>query len=100
MEPITAAVALLAAFGLAALLWLCLGRLLTPVGRTGPVEVRVQPGPGLEQTLHGLKWLAAAGLLEARITVTDTGLLPQERAETLRLLQRWPEVGMEEGAGQ
>ncbi|MGM9594338.1 MAG: hypothetical protein ACI3U8_08280 [Candidatus Onthomonas sp.] len=92
MEPLTAVVALLAAFGLAALLWLCLGRLLLPVGAMEPVQVSLMPGPSLEQNLKGLQWLAAVGLLDARVTVIDPGLLPQERAETLRLLRRWPGI--------
>lgn len=92
MEPLTAVVALLAAFGLAALLWLCLGRLLLPVGVMEPVQVSLTPGPGLEHNLKGLQWLAAAGLLDARVTVIDPGLLPQERADTLRLLRRWPGI--------
>lgn len=94
MEPLTALIALLAAFGLAALLWLCLGRLLLPVGGMEPVQVSLTPGPGLEQNLKGLQWLAAAGLLDARVTVWDPGLLPQERAETLRLLRRWPGIAL------
>lgn len=94
MEPLTAVVALLAAFGLAGLIWLCLGRFLLPVGGMGPVQVWLTPGPGLEQDLKGLQWLAAAGLLDARVTVLDPGLLPQERAETLRLLRRWPGIAL------
>ncbi|MCD8382444.1 MAG: hypothetical protein LUC30_05950 [Clostridiales bacterium] len=97
MEPLTAAVALLAAVGLAALLWLFFGRFLLPVGELAPVEVRLCPGPGLEQTLRGLSWLAAAGLLESRISVLAVGLLPEERAETLQILRRWPEVEIVEG---
>lgn len=92
MEPMTAAIALLAAFGLAALLWLFLGHLLLPVGWRRPVRVQVEPGPELEQTLRGLRWLNTAGLLEARVSVLDPGLLPEERMETLRLLSRWPGV--------
>lgn len=92
MEPLIALVALLAAFGLAALLWLCLGRFLLPVGGMEPVQVSLTPGPGLEQNLKGLQWLTAAGLLDARVTVLDPGLLPQERADVLRLLRRWPGI--------
>ena len=29
-----------------------------------------------------------------RVTVLDPGLLPQERAETLRLLRRWPGIAL------
>lgn len=92
MEPLTVVVALLAAYGLAALIWLCLGRLLLPVGAMEPVEVSLTPGPGLEQNLRGVQWLCGAGLLDARVTVFDPGLLPEERQEILRLLRRWPGV--------
>lgn len=92
MDAITAAVALLAAFGLAALLWLAFGHLLLPVGKQTPVYIRLKADHELEQNLRGLDWLNRAGLLEAHITVLDTGLLPEERADTLRLLSRWPQV--------
>ena len=96
MDAMTAAVALLAAFGLAALLWLLLGWLLFPVGSRRTASVQLTADQALEQNLKGLDWLNRAGLLEARVTVLDTGLLPEERTETLRLLARWPGVELVE----
>lgn len=96
MDPLTAALAFLAALGLGALLWLALGWLLLPVGAGRRVHVELEAGPSLEQDLRGLRWLAASGLLCPEITVLGAGLLPAERAETLRLLAAWPEVSLRE----
>lgn len=75
MDAMTAAVALLAAFGLAALLWLALGWLLFPVGSRKTASVQLTADRSLEQNLRGLDWLCRAGLLEAHVTVLDPGLL-------------------------
>lgn len=69
---------LLAAFGLLALCWLLLGRLLLPV----PLDLTVSltghgDGEGLEQGVRALHWLRRTGLWRGDIRIVDGGLSPR-----------------------
>ena len=82
----------MAAAGLAVLLWWQMGRLLRPVpGRNVQVVISGHgDGEELEQTLRGLYWLRGMGLLRSNIVIetkdlTDTGLTLAEK-----LIQRYP----------
>ena len=66
---------LLAAFGLLALCWLLLGRLLLPI----PLNLTVSltghgDGEGLEQGVRALHWLRRTGLWQGDIRIVDGGL--------------------------
>lgn len=84
---LTALLALGAAFGLCCLVWVIYGWLLLGGARGSSVSVRLSAaGDGVkaEATLRALGWLAASGLLNARIEVTDDGLTEEGRARLLR----------------
>ncbi len=82
-------IALLAALGLATLIWLAFGRLLTPPGneegRTLAVVEAAGDGGGLEQTVHSLVWLSRGELWHYRIVIVDRGLTRQGRSVARRL---------------
>ena len=82
----------LAAAGLAVLLWWQVGQLLRPLPAPGVTIVVSGRGDGehLEQTLRALYWLRGMGLLRSGIVIetedlTDTGLTLAEK-----LIQRYP----------
>ena len=82
----------LAAAGLAVLLWWQVGQLLRPLPAPGVTIVVSGRGEGehLEQTLRALYWLRGMGLLRSGIVIetedlTDTGLTLAEK-----LIQRYP----------
>ena len=82
---------LLAAFGLLALCWLLLGRLLLPI----PLNLTVSltghgDGEGLEQTLRHLRWLQGEKLAPFTPLVVDAGLSPQGLALVQALQRRDP----------
>lgn len=79
---------LLAAFGLLALCWLLLGRLLLPV----PLDLTVSltghgDGEGLEQGVRALHWLRRTGLWRGDIRIVDRGLSPRGLAVARRLVE-------------
>lgn len=82
------AVGLLAAFGLLALCWLLLGRLLLPV----PLDLTVSltgygDGEGLEQGVRALHWLRRTGLWRGDIRIVDGGLSPRGLAVARQLVE-------------
>lgn len=79
---------LLAAFGLLALCWLLLGRLLLPV----PLDLTVSltghgDGEGLEQGVRALHWLRRTGLWRGDIRIVDEGLSPRGLAVARQLVE-------------
>ena len=71
--------ALLAAWGLVALGWLLLGKLLTPDLGDCPVYAVVPAdgdGAGLEHTVKGLLWLRGNDWTRCTIVIADGGLDP------------------------
>lgn len=79
---------LLAAFGVLALCWLLLGRLLLPV----PLPIAITlvgdgDGEGLEQGVKALHWLRRAGLWRGEICIVDGGMSPQGLAVARRLVE-------------
>ena len=79
---------LLAAFGLLALCWLLLGRLLLPI----PLNLTVSltghgDGEGLEQGVRALHWLRRTGLWRGKIVIRDGGMSPQGLAVARRLVE-------------
>lgn len=79
---------LLAAFGLLALCWLLLGRLLLPV----PLDLTVSltghgDGEGLEQGVRALHWLRRTGLWRGDIRIVDGGLSPRGLAVARQLVE-------------
>lgn len=79
---------LLAAFGLLALCWLLLGRLLLPV----PLNLTVSltghgDGEGLEQGVRALHWLRRTGLWRGDIRIVDGGLSPRGLAVARQLVE-------------
>lgn len=79
---------LLAAFGLLALCWLLLGRLLLPV----PLDLTVSltghgDGEGLEHGVRALHWLRRTGLWRGDIRILDGGLSPRGLAVARRLVE-------------
>ena len=82
------ALGLLAAFGLLALCWLLLGRLLLPV----PLDLTVSltgygDGEGLEQGVRALHWLRRTGLWRGDIRIVDGGLSPRGLAVARQLVE-------------
>lgn len=68
---------LLAAFGLLALGWLLMGRILLPI----PLDLTVSltgygDGEGLEQGVRALHWLRRTGLWRGHILIRDGGMSP------------------------
>lgn len=87
--------AVLAAFGLAELLWLIFGALLVPAGTPENLRITVLAsgnGDAVEHTLRGLAWLQAAGMIGGRIEVRDAGLNGGGRAQVQYLLKQYPGV--------
>ena len=82
----------LAAAGLAVLLWWQVGRLLRPLPAPG-VRIAV-PGRGdgeqLEQTLRALYWLRGMGLLRGVIVIETEELTPAGRMLAAELVRRYP----------
>ncbi len=82
----------LAAAGLAVLLWWQVGRLLRPLPAPG-VKIAV-PGRGdgeqLEQTLRALYWLRGMGLLRGAIVIETEELTPAGRMLAAELVRRYP----------
>lgn len=82
----------LAAAGLAVLLWWQVGRLLRPLPAPG-VKIAV-PGRGdgeqLEQTLRALYWLRGMGLLRGAIVIETEELTPAGRILAAELVRRYP----------
>ena len=79
---------LLAAFGLLALCWLLLGRLLLPI----PLNLTVSltghgDGEGLEQGVRALHWLRRTGLWRGDIRIVDGGLSPRGLAVARQLVE-------------
>ena len=82
--------ALLAALGAVSLAWLCLGRLLAPVGAERVFAVLPVRGDGeqLEYDLAGLRWLRRCGLARFTVVVADDGLTGEGRAAAELLVRR------------
>lgn len=83
--------ALLAAWGLVALGWLLLGKLLTPDLGDYPVYAVVPAdgdGAGLEHTVKGLLWLRGNDWTRCTIVIADGGLDPAGRAAATALMGR------------
>jgi len=81
--------AVLAVFGLACVVWLAYGWLLTP--GNCPVQAVVTAagsGEGLEQTVRGLLWLRRSGLLQGTVTIRDGGLTRDGLVLALTLARR------------
>ena len=67
--------ALLAVFGMACVVWLAYGWLLSPGGCPVRAEVAANGcGDGLEQTVRCLLWLRRMGLWQGEIVIRDAGL--------------------------
>ena len=69
---------LMAAFGLASLLWLGVGWLLLPL--RDPVRIVLEAhggGEELEQAVRGLLWLRRTGLWRGTVVIRDDGLNDQ-----------------------
>lgn len=86
-------IALLAAAGALALVWLAFGRLLLPLGGRGqaPVWTVVRAsgdGGGLEQAVHSLLWLRGTAREGYQIIIADDGLDEGGRAIALALAGR------------
>ncbi len=84
--------AVLSAFALVCLGWLCFGRMVLPVG-TGGVDVRITvtargDGAGLEQTVEGLLWLRRTGAWRGSIYIEDAGLDPAGLALARKLADK------------
>ena len=78
----------MAAFGLLALSWLLLWRLLLPI----PLNLTVSrsghgDGEGLEQGVRALHWLRRTGLWQGDIRIVDGGLSPRGLAVARRLVE-------------
>ena len=87
--------ALLAAFGLFALLALLLGRLFLPGPGAAPAYAVVPArgdGAALEQTVKGLLWLRAGTGQRYTVVIADAGLGPQGLAVATRLANAQPRV--------
>ena len=66
---------LLAAIGIACLIWAAFGRLLLPgVCPVRAVVTGTGGGDGLEQTVKGLLWLRDAGFWNGVVVIEDGGL--------------------------
>lgn len=91
----TVILSLLAAIGLAALLWLLLGAMVLPTGHADSLRIYLLAsgeGDGVEHTLRGLNWLCATGLLVAKVDIVDAGLNGAGRARIAYLLRDHPEI--------
>lgn len=76
----------LAAFGLLALCWLLLGRMLLPIPLSLTVSLTGRgDGKGLEHGVKALHWLRRTGLWRGEIIICDGGMSPRG-LEVARLL--------------
>lgn len=78
----------LAAFGLLALCWLLLGRMLLPI----PLALTVSltgcgDGESLEHGVKALHWLRRTGLWRGEILIIDGGMSPQGLEVARRLVE-------------
>ncbi len=77
---------LLAACGVAMVLWCMIGWALFPCkGRRVILLYAADDAEALEQTLRAQRWLRKSGLLRGRTIVVDCGLTPQGAARAQRL---------------
>lgn len=96
MSALDILIALFAAIGILAALWLVIGKLLTPASPTPSGLFQVLPASGdgcrLEGQVRGILWQNCCQGLSCPLIVADCGLDEEGQQAARCLARRWPEV--------